>query len=391
MDMNRPHGGRLVHKIVDDKYADQLRDETNNSPQIDLNESQYQDAINIATGRFSPLDGYLTQNDFLKVIHDMTLEDGVTWPLPITLDVNSDIAKELTLGEKALLRNPAEKPIGVINIEEVYKHDKQNTVEYVFGTADRDHPGVANYLDQEDFLIGGPISLFDEHRYNSHDLLPAESRVLFTHRDWETVVGFQTRNAPHRAHEYIQKSALEQTDGLLIQPKLGDKKVGDYHDDTILSAYKTLTEEYYRDGTVVLSVFPSQMRYAGPREAVFDAIVRKNQGCTHFVVGRDHAGVGDYYHEFDAHRVFDNIVDIGIEPLFYDYSFYCRVCDGMTSEKICPHRNEEQVHPSGNEIRSLIQENKQPSEKMMRPEVASHIMDTDEPFVTEDTQIGGIK
>ncbi|WP_256289033.1 sulfate adenylyltransferase [Halobellus inordinatus] len=389
--MIEPHGGRLVDKVVGDKYADQLRNEVGRGPRIDLNVSQYQDAINIATGRFSPIDGYLTQNDFLKVVHDMTLENGVTWPLPITLDVDSTVAEDLTPGEKALLRSPAEEPIGVIDVEEVYKHNKDDTVEYVFGTADQDHPGVANYLNQEDFLVGGPIYLFDEHRYNSRDLLPAESRVLFSHRDWETVAGFQTRNAPHRAHEYIQKSALEQTDGLLIQPKLGDKKVDDYRDDTILGAYETLIEEYYREGMVALSVFPSQMRYAGPREAIFDAIVRKNQGCTHFVVGRDHAGVGDYYHEFGAQRIFGDIADIGIEPLFYDYSFYCHSCDGMTSEKICPHGSEEQVHPSGSRIRSLIGEGKQPSAKMMRPEVASYVMDADEPFVTEDAPVGGVQ
>jgi sulfate adenylyltransferase len=386
--MIEPHGGRLVDKIVGDKYAEQLRDEVEDGPEIDLSESQYQDVINIATGRFSPIDGFLTRNDFLKVVHDMALENGVTWPLPITLDVDASVAETLTPGEKALLRSPAREPIGVVDVEEVFKHNKEDTVEHVFGTSDRDHPGVANYFGQGDFLVGGPIYLFEEHRYNGRDLLPAESRVLFAHRDWETVVGFQTRNAPHRAHEYIQKSALEQTDGLLIQPKLGDKKVDDYRDDTILGAYETLIDEYYRDGTVALSVFPSQMRYAGPREAIFDAIVRKNQGCTHFVVGRDHAGVGDYYHEFGAQRIFDDIADIGIQPLFYDYSFYCHTCDGMTSEKICPHGSEEQVHPSGSKIRSLISSDERPSAKMMRPEVASYIMDTDEPFVTEAASKG---
>lgn len=380
--MIEPHGGRLVDRVVTDAYAEQLRADVEDGPVIDLSTSQYQDAVNIATGRFSPLTGFLTRNDFLKVVHDMTLEDGTVWPLPITLDVSADVAGTLTPGEKAGLRGPDGDLIGAIDVEEVYKHNRSDTVSHLFGTDDPDHPGVQRYLSQEAFLVGGPVSLFGEHRYNGHDLLPKESRVLFDHRGWETVVGFQTRNAPHRAHEYIQKSALEPTDGLLVQPKLGDKKRGDYRDDAILGAYETLVDDYYRRGVVALSVFPSVMRYAGPREAVFDALVRKNQGCTHFVVGRDHAGVGDYYGEFEAQQVFEDISDVGIEPVFYDYSFYCHECDGMTSEKICPHDQSEQVHPSGSEIRSTIQRGERPSEKMMRPEVASYIMAQDDPFVT---------
>jgi sulfate adenylyltransferase len=383
--MIEPHGGRLVDSVVSETHAEQVREGTESAPVIDLSVSQYQDLVNIATGRFSPIDGFLIQNDFLKVVHDMTLEDGTVWPLPITLDVSATLADDLTPGQQARLRSPAGDVLGTIEVEEVYKHNRTDTVEHVFGTADESHPGVSRYLSQEDFLVGGPVYLFEEQRYNGRDLLPRESRVLFEHRGWETVVGFQTRNAPHRAHEYIQKSALEPVDGLLIQPKLGDKKQGDYRDETILGAYETLMDHYYRDDIVALSVFPSRMSYAGPREAVFDALVRKNQGCSHFVIGRDHAGVGDYYGEFDAQQIFTQITDIGIEPVFYDYSFYCRECDGMASEKICPHDDAEQVHPSGSKIRSLIQEGKRPLEKMMRPEVSSYLMEVDQPFVTTST------
>lgn len=380
--MIEPHGGTLVDRVVSDPYAEQLRDDLASEPKIDLTVSQYQDLVNIATGRFSPIEGFLTRNDFLKVVHDMTLEDGTIWPLPITLDVSAGFVASLIPGNKAGLREPNGQLVGAIEIEEVYKHNATETVEHIFGTTDQSHPGVDRYMTQEDFFIGGPVYLFEQHRYNGRDLLPRESRVLFDHRDWETVAGFQTRNAPHRAHEYIQKSALEPVDGLLIQPKLGDKKEHDYRDKTILGAYETLIEQYYNAEVVALSVFPSKMRYAGPREAVFDALVRKNQGCSHFVVGRDHAGVGDYYGEFDAQRIFDQIGDTGIEPVFYDYSFYCYTCDGMTSENICPHNKSEQVHPSGSKIRSLIQSDETPSEKMMRPEVASYIMDQEKPFVT---------
>lgn len=386
--MIEPHGGRLVDRVVDETHAKQLRSETEDASDISLSVSQYQDLVNIATGRFSPVAGFMTQNDFLKVAQDMTLEDGTVWPLPITLDVSVETADELTPGKHARLRGHDGEILGTIEVEEVYKHNKTETVEPIFGTDDPSHPGVARYLGQEDFLVGGPVYLFDEQRYNSRDLLPRESRVLFEHRGWETVVGFQTRNAPHRAHEYIQKSALEPSDGLLVQPKLGDKKKNDYRDEAILGAYETLIEHYYRDQTVALSVFPSRMQYAGPREAIFDALVRKNQGCSHFVVGRDHAGVGDYYGEFDAQHIFDEISDVGIEPMFYDYSFYCSRCDGMTSEKICPHDPAEQVHPSGSKIRSLIQDGEVPSEKMMRPEVSSYIMDAEDPFVTNSTTGG---
>jgi sulfate adenylyltransferase len=270
----------------------------------------------------------------------------------------------------------------------VYKHNKHETVEHVFGTTDRSHPGVENYLEQGTFFVAGPVTLFGQARYNEHDLLPAESRVLFRHREMDTVVGFQTRNAPHRAHEYIQRSALEQVDGLLIQPKLGEKKVDDYRDEVIIGAYEVLLDNYYRTDRVALSVFPNQMNYAGPREAVFDALVRKNQGCTHFVVGRDHAGVSDYYGEFDAQRIFDDLPDIGIEIVRYDYSFYCELCDGMTSRKICPHDDDRRIHPSGTRIRQELHEGRHPSEKMMRPEVADYIMTQDRPFVTE-TLAGG--
>lgn len=381
--MLEPHGGTLVDRTVSDTHEAQLRESVESGPHIHLSWDELQEARNIAVGRFSPLTGFLTRNDFLKVLNDMTLEDGTTWPLPITLTVGMETAEGLTPGEKAGLRAPDGTLVGAIDVSEVFKHNPEAAAEQVFGTDDPSHPGVARYLDREPFVVGGPIFLFDAERENDHDLRPAESRVLFRHRGWDRIVGFQTRNVPHRAHEYIQRSALEQADGLLIQPKLGDKKVDDYHNDVILGGYETLIENYYKPDRVVFSVFTNKMYYAGPREALFDAIVRKNQGCTHFVIGRDHAGVGNYYGEFDAHRIFDQVADIGIEPAFYDYSFYCTICDGMTSRKICPHDDEDRVYPSGTDIREDIRDGRRPSEKVMRPEVADYVMAQDEPFVTE--------
>lgn len=386
--MREPHGGRLVDRVVDGERADQLRSAVKGQPTIQLDTTLYQDLINISNGRYSPIEGFLTRNDFLKVVHDMTLEDGTIWTLPIVLDVDPDKAAALQTGAKARLEGPSGDFVGVIDVEEVCKYNTADVTEAVYGTSDDSHPGVTNFFDRADFLVGGPVFMFEEQRYNDVDLLPKETRVLFEHHDWETVVGFQTRNAPHRAHEYIQKSGLERVDGVLVQPKLGDKKAGDYRDDIILGAYTELLDNYYPDDRTALSVFPSKMNYAGPREAVFDALVRKNQGCSHFIIGRDHAGVGDYYGGFEAQAIFEEMGDIGIQPMFYNYSFYCERCDGMTSEKICPHGDNQQIHPSGSRIRAMIQDRTEPSEKMMRPEVAKYIMDQPKPFVSHEPSGG---
>lgn len=378
--MREPHGGRLIERVVSEEKASSLESSID-GPTITLDTAAYQDAINITNGRYSPLTGFMTQQDFLKVVEDMSLEDGTVWPLPITLDVDSEAAKSLSPGTRAELTAPDGATIGFIDIDEVYTYNEQQTARQIFGTTDDSHPGVAALYGRDDFFVGGNVTLLESIRYDQSDLYPAETRVLFKHNNWETIAGFQTRNAPHRAHEYIQKSALELVDGLLVQPKLGDKKPSDYTDDTIISAYETLLHNYYPSQNVAMSSFPSTMRYAGPREAVFDAIIRKNQGCTHFIIGRDHAGVGDYYHEMAAQRVFTEIPDIGIELLFYDYAFYCRKCDGMASDKTCCHNDDSRVSPSGKYIRELIRNGDRPSDKLMRPEVAEFVVNTEDPFV----------
>jgi len=378
--MIEPHGGDLVDRVVERAESSTAPD----GPEIVLDDTQYKDLINLGTGRYSPLEGFMGRNDFLKVVRDRTLEDGTTWTVPIVLDVDSETASEISPSDTLGLYYPDDELVGFLDVEEVYKYDEEDTAWDLFDTDDPDHPGVAQYYDLGSFFVGGEVVVLEDYRYNEFDLLPAESRVLFRQRDWDTVVGFQTRNAPHRAHEYLQKASLERTDGLLIQPKLGVKKNGDYRDEVIMAAYRTLIEEYYQSDRVALSVFPSKMRYAGPREAIFDAIVRKNQGCTHFVVGRDHAGVKDYYGSYEAQHVFSEIGDIGIEPVFFDYSFFCRTCDGMASERICPHDEAVRVTPSGSKIRDLLQAGDNPSEKMMRPEVVATIMEFNEVFVNEE-------
>jgi sulfate adenylyltransferase len=379
--MIEPHGGHLVDQTVSTEAYERHLGGREDVAEISLDERMYQDVVNIAIGRYSPLRGFMTRDDFLKVVHDMTLEDGTVWPLPIVNDVDAETAADLEPGGVARLVGPDGEAVGLLEVEEVYKYNKTETARQVFGTDDDAHPGVANYYAQEDFLVGGPIRLLEGLRYHDRDVQPKESRVLFRHYGWDTVVGFQTRNAPHRGHEYIQKCALEQVDGLLVQPKLGEKKAGDYQDETIVGAYDVLVREYYPDRRVVLSVFPSRMRYAGPREAVFDALVRKNQGCTHFIIGRDHAGVGDYYEPDGAHRIFEEISDVGIEPMLFDRAFYCTACDGMCSAKICPHDGEMRMSPSGSTIRRLIREGGDVSEKVMRPEIVQFAAETSNTFV----------
>lgn len=381
--MIKPHGGRLVDRLSDSEEAGRIESAIDEESTVNLDGNQYQDLLNISNGRYSPLKGFMEEGDFLKVLEDGTLEDGTPWPLPIVLDIEPEFASSLDAGDWVGLRNPSNELVGALEVADVYRYDTEKAVTAIFGTDDADHPGVRRFSDRAEFLVGGPVRLFDYDRTNRFDLSPEETRVLFESYDWDTVVGFQTRNAPHRAHEYIQKSALEHVDGLLVHPKIGEKKAGDYRNEVIIDAYQTLLDDYYPPDRTVLSLFPSKMSYAGPREAVFDAIVRKNQGCTHFIVGRDHAGVGDYYDSYAAQRIFSTIGDLGITPLFYNSSFYCDRCDGMASEQVCPHGSDVRVYPSGTKIRESIALGSRPPEKMMRSEVAARIRDYEQPFVEE--------
>lgn len=369
-----PHGNRLVDRVLSMDRSNHVRGEFDAYPSVRLDEEGLFDLLSLATGRYSPLTGFMTRTDFDKVVEDMTLETGVAWTLPITLDVGADTAERVGPGERLGLKTPDGDPAGYVDVEEVYRYNAAETAESLFGTSDGDHPGVALLRDREPFLVAGDVALLDglEPPIVRDCLTPTETRVLFDHRGWETVAGFQTRNAPHRGHEYLQKSALKCTDGLFVHPKLGRKKPGDYTDRAILEGYDALVEHYYPSGTVVTSPFPSRMLYAGPREAVFDAIVRKNHGCTHFVVGRDHAGVGDYYDDFEAQRLIANLPGIGIEPMSFPYAFYCKRCDGMASERVCPHESA-RVEPSGTRIRETLRAGDHPPEKLMRPKIAERI------------------
>jgi len=380
--MIQPHGNTLVDRTVDSARSEQLRESFESHATVTLDRNLLFDFRNLAQGVYSPLAGFMGRNDFLKMLNDMTLESGVPWPIPVVLDIETDLANDIEPGERIGLRGPEGTPVGVVDVDSVYRYSETETCRQLFGTTDEDHPGVVAIREKSPFFVGGSIKAFADaiERESRHDLSPRETRVLFGQREWETVVGFQTRNVPHRAHEYLQKSALEHVDGLFVQPKIGAKKDGDYTDAAILAGYETLLSEYYPEDLVTLSLFKSRMMYAGPREAVFDALVRKNHGCTHFIVGRDHAGVGNYYGDFEAQQLFDAVGDVGVEPLYYHYAFYCRRCDGIVSEKVCPHDSDQHVEPSGTDLRKTLSDGERPPPELMRPEVAETVLSLDEVF-----------
>jgi sulfate adenylyltransferase len=383
--MISPHGNEFVDRTVGADRSRELRDSFDDLPVVEIDRDLLFDFVNISRGVYSPLRGFMGRNDFLKVLTDMTLESGVAWPLPIVFDIPVELANEIEPGDRVGIRRPDGTPVGVIDTDSVYRYNEEEACENLFGTTDNNHPGVRTIRAKDPFFIGGPIKAFSDAlpRNGDHDLTPRETRVLFRKRDWETIVGFQTRNVPHRAHEYLQKSALEHVDGVFIQPKIGEKKAGDYTNNAILAGYESLIEQYYPNALTVLSMFNSRMMYAGPREAVFDSIVRKNHGCTHFIIGRDHAGVGNYYGDFEAQQLFDAIGNIGIEPLYYHYAFYCSNCDGIVSEKVCPHGSDSHIEPSGTKLRRTLSAGERPPPELMRPEVAETVLSLDRIFVGE--------
>lgn len=393
--MIRPHGGRLVDQIAKGNKRKRLKREAEEVFRIDIGSELAQEVKNIAIGRYSPLNGFQNQNNFLKVVRDMRTETGEAWTIPIVLDVDEKTSKNFDSGDSIALYYKGE-PLAMVDVSEKYNYDQEEVIEGLYGTTDTDHPGVRMYQEKGDIFVGGEIHYLhdidhENGRNSRYDLTPSETRVLFKEKNWSSVVGFQTRNAPHRGHEYLQKNILENVDGILIHPKIGRKKVGDYKDEVIIESYKELMREYYLQDNAVLSTLPTKMRYMGPREAVFDILIRKNQGCTHFIVGRDHAGVGDFYGEFEAQEIFDEFPDIQIEPIFYDYAFYCKKCLGMVTDHTCPHGSDQRMAPSGTKIRGMIRDGKTPPKELMRPEVAQKIMEFDQPFVTEEDLKGGEK
>ncbi|HDJ84089.1 MAG TPA: sulfate adenylyltransferase, partial [Desulfurococcaceae archaeon] len=301
---------------------------------------------------------------------------------PIVLDVDPEEIADVREGDDVVLVYNGE-PIAIMKVEEIYGWDKKEHAKQVYKSTDVNHPGVAKTMQMKELLIGGPIDLIGHvpSRFEKYLLWPEETRILFREKGWRTIVGFQTRNAPQLGHEYVQKAALTFVDGLFVHPLVGWKKKGDFRDEVILAAYEALIKHYYPKDVVVLAILRTAMRYAGPREAIHHAIIRKNFGCTHFIVGRDHAGVGNYYGPYEAWEIFNEFPDLGITPMFIREAFYCKKCGGMVNAKICPHSEEHRLRISGTKIREMLLKGKKPPEYMMRPEVAEAILSFPNPFV----------
>jgi sulfate adenylyltransferase len=373
------HGGELVDLVVTGDEAGGLAAEAEHLPKIALGRREGSDLEMLAVGALSPLRGFMAEKDYRSVIDEMRLASGPVWSIPITLSVDEDEAKRLGGASEAAL-TVGGSSAAVIQIEELYRRDREAEAQSVFQTLDSAHPGVRALQQAGDWVVGGTVRVFRvpaHTTFSEHRMTPAETRLAFRERGWRRVVGFQTRNPVHRAHEYIQKCALEVVDGLLLHPLVGETKEDDVPADVRMRCYEVLLREYYPPERVLLSVFPAAMRYAGPKEAVFHAIVRKNYGCTHFIVGRDHAGVGDFYGTFDAHRIFESIDphEIGITPLFFDHAFWCHRCEGMATVKICPHADEDRLILSGTKVREMLRSGQRPPPEFSRPEVADILIE----------------
>lgn len=383
--VSKPHGGRLVYRVAEGKRREALMAEARELKVIEIRRETAIDLEDIAFGAFSPLEGFMVQEDYLSVLEDMRLSNDLPWTIPIVLDVDPDEIADVKEGDDVALAHNG-KILALMKVEEIYGWDKKLHAEKVYKTTDPGHPGVAKTMKMKELLIGGRIDLLDTlpNPFERYTLWPRETRVLFEARGWRTITAFQTRNVPHLGHEFVQKAALTFTDGLLVHPLVGWKKPGDYRDEVIIKAYEELIKHYYPKDVVVLAVLRMNMRYAGPREAVHHAIVRKNFGATHFIVGRDHAGVGNYYGPYEAWDIFKEFPDLGITPLFIREAFYCKKCGGMVTEKTCPHGEEHRVKISGTKLREMLRSGMEPPPYMMRPEVARVIISHPNPFVESE-------
>lgn len=373
--MIAPHGGKLINRIADTPQAEQeLREAAQGLRRLTLTGRELNDLALIGNGALSPLTGFMGRADYESVVPTMRLAKGLPWSIPVVLAVDREEAP--TAGTRAALYDGEGELRGIIDVEEVFEYDKGHEARHVYRTEDEKHPGVGALYARKDVLIGGPVWVLPRAK-DPESLSPAETRAEFERRGWKTIVGFQTRNPVHRAHEYIQKCALEMVDGLLLHPLVGETKSDDIPADVRMRCYRALLDNYYPADRVMLSTLPAAMRYAGPREAIFHAMMRKNHGCTHFIVGRDHAGVGSYYGTYDAQKLFDEFTpeELGIIPLKFENSFYCRRCQSMGSKKTCNHDAENHVTLSGTQVREMLRAGQLPPPEFSRPEVAAILID----------------
>ncbi|MBF2004702.1 MAG: sulfate adenylyltransferase [Chlorogloeopsis fritschii C42_A2020_084] len=373
-----PHGGQLVNRIATPEQREVFLSKAEFLPRVQLDARAVSDLEMIAIGGFSPLTGFMNQEDYNRVVAEMRLANGTVWSIPITLSVTEEVAAPLVEGGLIRLDNPEGQFIGVLELTQKYTYDKKHEVINVYRTDDEKHPGVQVVYNQGSVNLAGDVWLLERaphSQFPAYQIDPVESRKLFKLRGWKTIVGFQTRNPIHRAHEYIQKCAMETVDGLFLHPLVGATKDDDIPADVRMRCYEILLEKYYPQDRVILAINPSAMRYAGPREAIFHALIRKNYGCTHFIVGRDHAGVGDYYGTYDAQYIFDEFSqeEIGIVPMKFEHAFYCTRTKQMATTKTSPSKSEERIHLSGTKVREMLRRGELPPPEFSRPEVAAEL------------------
>lgn len=375
-----PHGARLIERIIKGEEEEELREQSHNFKKLIINSRQISDLEMIAIGAFSPLEGFMLKEDYESVLESMRLQDGTVWSIPITLAIDEEQRRQLKENDDVLLISDSKEPMGVIKVEEIYSYDKEKEAEIVYRTKDLKHPGVEYLYSQGDYLIAGKVKMFAsslKRNFKNYYYTPQQTREEFSKRGWKKIVGFQTRNPIHRAHEFIIKCALEIVDGLFLNPLVGKTKRGDIPAEVRMKCYEVLVRKYFPQDRVFIAVYGASMRYAGPREAILHAIVRKNFGCTHFIVGRDHAGVGSFYGPYDAQHIFDEFQpqEIGIIPLFFENAFYCCKCQEMRTAKTCPHPQEEHLSFSGTKVRQLLEAGEVPPPEFTRPEVANILLE----------------
>lgn len=375
-----PHGGKLVNRFISENEKGRHLENARNLKSKTLDSRMLSDYEMISFGAFSPLEGFMTKKEYDSVLDNMRLLNGNIWTIPITLAITENEAETFKNENRITLKEESGKILGILNVEEIFETDKEKEAKLVYGTDDINHPGVKVIYDYDKYRIAGKIDAIQEkndYPFMDYRLKPEETRKLFEEKGWKTIVGFQTRNPIHRAHEYIQKCALEIVDGLLIHPLMGETKTDDIPADVRWKCYLELIENYYPKERVALTIFPSAMRYAGPMEAIYHAIVRKNYGCTHIIIGRDHAGVGKYYGTYDAQKIFKRFdkSELEITPLYFEHAFYCKKCDGMASFKICPHDPEDRIFLSGTKVREMLRKGEMPPKEFTRPEIARILID----------------
>ncbi len=372
----KPHGGKLVNRIT--------KTDPSGLYSISISEDLANDVENIADGIFSPLEGFLGKKDYENVISKGRLANGLAWTIPIVLDVDESTAAKMKKAGKVLLQNHQGLGIAILHVKETFTFDKEKTAKGVYGTTDSSHPGVAKTMSMQNYLVGGKIDYItrpEETEIRKYRLTPLQTRESFAKAGWKTIVAFQTRNPPHVAHEMLQKTSITTRDGVFVNPVIGKKKSGDFVDEVIVKCYETMIKHYYPENRCKLGTLHTEMKYAGPKEAIHHAIMRQNYGCSHIIIGRDHAGVGTFYDPFAAQKIFDDYPELEISPVFFPAFFYCRKCLTYTNPKACPHDDDAKEQISGTKLRQMIDDGKSPSEFILRPEVSKVILDYPHPFV----------